>query len=300
MARNRLQPSKAVWLSYNTESGWSEGVQFIICLSAPVLAFCPVDGAVHLIEEVKNARRVVPKAILASLVISLVTGLVFLLASMYSVSDFEALITSGSGFSLFTIWMQATGSPAVTYTLSGVVMALILVGNIACQQVAGMITWSLGLDGAFIFRGHLSRIHPKLNSPVWAQIFVFIVVALIGLLILFSPFGRQHSSVSLSISSHGELRSDFTYTAYNTIIGVASIAQQITLAAPIAFLMWRGRDEEVLPSSRPFRLSNWSGWLCNIVSILFMTVTTVFFLFPTVAHPDTTTMSAFSQPPLPF
>lgn len=57
MATDDLRPSRAVWPSFNTKSSWSEGVQFVISLSAPVLAFCPVDRAVHSIEA-KNARRI--------------------------------------------------------------------------------------------------------------------------------------------------------------------------------------------------------------------------------------------------
>jgi choline transport protein len=101
--QHHKQSSEVVWTSCTEVSGWSPGVQFLIVLSAPAIAFCPIDGAVHLVEEVKSASRVVPYTMMMSLVISFVTSLAFVLASLYCVTDFDAFFAAPSHFPLYEI-----------------------------------------------------------------------------------------------------------------------------------------------------------------------------------------------------
>jgi choline transport protein len=88
-------------------------MEFIIGLTSPVIAFCPMDGAVHLVDQVKQAPYIIPKTIMAALVISFVTSIAFTLAMLYCVSDFDAVLSTPSGFPLFEIWSQATSTNVI-------------------------------------------------------------------------------------------------------------------------------------------------------------------------------------------
>lgn len=261
-----LQSSSVVWTSYTQVSGWSPGVQFLIALSAPVIAFCPLDGAVHLVEEVRDAPRVVPRTIMAALGISFLTSFAFALSVLYSINDIDSVMASPSGFVLFDIWMQATKqSVAVVFTV--IALVLLPIGVIACMQVASMMTWSLGRDSLLPFGGFLGRIHPVLNVPGWSLLWNFCVMFLLGILYLISDL------------------------AYNSIIGVSVILQQIVLIIPVALLLYHRRSPAVMPRDRAFYLPEWAGWTCNIVTFCFTLVIPVFLLFPTVTPVSRLTMS---------
>ena len=184
------QPSSVIWTSYTTDSGWSPGVQVIIALASPIVSLCPLDGAVHLVEEVKDAPKVVPRTVLAALAIAFVTMLVFVLAMLYSITDFDAVIASPSGFPLFEIWTQATGVPAVPIVFTTVCLALLPIGTTVTLQVSSMMTWSLARDGGLAFNKHLTKIHTGLNAPVWSLLLNYAIIFLIGCVYLFSTIGE--------------------------------------------------------------------------------------------------------------
>ncbi|RVX75532.1 hypothetical protein B0A52_00885 [Exophiala mesophila] len=250
------QTSSYVWFATESGSGWSLGTQFMIGLAGPVIAFMPLDGAAHLVAEVNRPAIIVPKTIMASLVISFLSALVFVLAVLYSISDVMSVLTSPSGFILFELWRQATGStaPAIAFTISIIIM--LPIGSVACQQVASMMALSLGLDKALVFPDTWGTLNKRLNTPVNALLLNFALMFLVGILFLVSTL------------------------AYNALIGTAIVLQQITLVTPTAFLLYNRRSALALPPARPFKLPNLVGWTVNIVTVVALSVTTAFFFLP--------------------
>lgn len=183
------QDSETVWTTVTELSGWPAGMQFLIALTAPVVAFCPIDGAIHLVEEVKNAGKVVPRTILTALTISFVTSLAFILAMLYCISDFDAVLASPSGFPLFELWSQASSTTTVPIVFTSITMFLLPVGTIACTQVASMMTWCLSQDKGLPFDRYLTKTNKELNAPIWALVVNASIMFLIGCLYLFSSLG---------------------------------------------------------------------------------------------------------------
>jgi len=87
--------------------------------------------------------------------------------------------------------------------------------------------------------------------------------------------------------------------AYNSIIGVASILQQLTFFVPTVLLIYHRRSDNILPPTRSFQLPSWLGWICNIVTVLFTFITTSFMLLPATANPGVNSMSKNSSWPSP-
>ncbi|TPX07944.1 uncharacterized protein E0L32_010399 [Thyridium curvatum] len=265
------QSSEVVWTSSTEGSGWPTGVQVLIALASPTIAFCPIDGSVHLIEEVKNPRRVVPRAVIAAYVIASGTALLFVLSMLYSVSDYSSVLSTPSGFPPFEIWRQASNTGVVPIVFTAVCICLLPIGTTATLQVTSMMTWSLAGDGALAFKRHLSRVHPGLNAPVWALFLNLFLLFLIGCLYLFSNL------------------------AYNSIVGVAAILQQITFCVPAALLLWHRRSPDVLPRGKGMRLPGWVGWVANIGTIAFTFVSTSMMFFPPATNPDSSTMKSSTR-----
>lgn len=275
-------------------SGWSLGTQFMIALAGPVIAFMPLDGAAHLVAEVNRPAVVVPRTILASLIISFLSSLVFALAVLYSISDVTSVLTTPSGFVLFELWRQATGltAPAIAFTVAIIIM--LPIGSVACQQVASMMALSLGLDEALVFPGTWATVNKRLNTPVNALLLNFTLMFLVGILFLVSTLGMSLNSLIIVIS-HQKLISNSI--AYNALIGTAIVLQQTTLAIPTVCLLYNRRSEAALPPTRPFRLPNIVGWAANIVTVVALSVTTVFFFFPASRPVTAKSMSKLHHEP---
>jgi choline transport protein len=103
----------------------------------------------------------------------------------------------------------------------------------------------------------LSRMHPRFGVPVWALLVNTVIVFILGCLYLASA------------------------TAFNAIISVGVILQQISFAFPAALLLWRRRSSKYLPMGRSFTLGIF-GWVANSLTVVLGIVSLIFYDFPTI------------------
>lgn len=93
-----FQPNVHVWAKFLNDSGWtSGGVAFLTGLVSPNYMYAGIDGALHLAEECKDAARVVPRALLSTLVIGFGTSFAFLVTMLYCTDDLKAVVASATG-----------------------------------------------------------------------------------------------------------------------------------------------------------------------------------------------------------
>lgn len=83
-----------VWTSFINETGWPDGVCFMIGLLPCFFMFGGLDGALHLSEEANSPRKVVPRVTVGIVVVGFCTAFPFAIAIMYSISDFTAILGS--------------------------------------------------------------------------------------------------------------------------------------------------------------------------------------------------------------
>lgn len=104
--------SEFVWTTFINNTGWkSNAVVFLTGLANPNFMFAGIDGAVHLAEEVADAAKFVPRALMSTVVIGFVTAFGFSLSMLYSLNDFDKVVNSLTGWVtpiLFTLHPQIT------------------------------------------------------------------------------------------------------------------------------------------------------------------------------------------------
>lgn len=132
------------------------------------------------------------------------------------------------------------------------------------QQTASRLTWSFARDNAILGSCWLNQISPKQEVPIFALIFNYAIMFIIGCIYLGST------------------------SAFNAFIGTGLILQQITYAFPAALLMYRGRSSIWLPQTRYFKLPSVLGWIANMVTVFVAVFVLIFYTFP-VAMPVTGT-----------
>lgn len=269
------QSAEFVWTQFSDESGWSPGISFLTGLISPNYMYSGIDGAIHLAEECKDPERVVPRALLSTLIIGFITSFIFAVSMTYCIGNFATVVSTPTGYVYFVnsvmlsltqtnsvpiyeIWIQATRSHTAATVFMVLLFIAAVVALIAVQQTASRLTWSLGRDNAFFGSQFLGRMHSSLQVPVWSLIFNNFVVFIIGFIYLGSS------------------------TAFNAFIGTGLILQQITFAFPAVLLLYRRRSAKYLPVHRPFKLPRICGWTVNIVTVTFAVIVVVFYNFPVV------------------
>ncbi|KAK5047013.1 hypothetical protein LTR84_006955 [Exophiala bonariae] len=244
-----------VWTTFINETGWPDGVCFMIGLLPPFFMFGGLDGALHVAEEANNAHRVVPRVTVGVVVVGFCTAFPFAIAIMYSISDFTAIVGS-SGYIPFEINRQGLRSDegALAVLIAGIVLGFFILN--AVFQASSRTVWAFARDNGFVFSSTIGRVHQRFEVPVWALLLNWLVFGILGVLILASSI------------------------AFNAILSSTVVHQLLSYLIPISLLIFQRRSDKYLPSGRSLALPNWLGWTVNCVVVLCIPVLVTFFAFP--------------------
>ncbi|GES64997.1 choline transport protein [Aspergillus terreus] len=250
--------SKEVWSHFvNGSGGWPDGISFLTGLSTPQFMLSGLDATLHLAEECLEPERIVPKAVVVTVIVGFFTAFPFAIGIIYSWADVSASLDTPTGYPIYYIWEKATQSPAAATVFMAATFVVSCVALNAVHQTSSRLTWSFARDEALFFSRKLVSVSPSLGVPVYSIILDGVLVGLVGIVYVCSS------------------------TAFNAFIGSTVMVAQISFAVPAALLLVRRRSSTFLPPTRPFRLPNIVGYVVNVMTIVWAIVITVFFCFPT-------------------
>ncbi len=163
--------------------------------AAAVLAFFAFIGfedIVNMAEEVDNPTRVMPRAILYSLVI---TSLLYAVVSYAAVRAVPLEMLGKSEQPLALVWTQTQGGSAVFLSLIAVAAALN--GVLAQIVMASRVMFGLGKHTSWlsVFR----HTHPKLGTPVLATVLVGFGVVVGALTLPVADLAEVTATLLLSV-----------------------------------------------------------------------------------------------------
>ncbi|KAH9231230.1 hypothetical protein K456DRAFT_1751689 [Colletotrichum gloeosporioides 23] len=233
--------SSFVFTEFINSSGWTnDGVSWLVGLISAVYPFLGYDAACHMAEEIPNATRNVPIAMVGSVVANGLMGLVYVVVLLFSTGSLETLLATPTGFPFMQIYLDATKSRA-----GATVMSLTLI-TVAIAATVGCITSA----------SRTLHVHKDLQVPVRAIAVVTIMQLLLGFLYL------------------GNI------TAFNAVLSMAIIGIYLSYSIPIAYMLLVGRNRLTRKEYGPFRLGGFLGPVLNVVSLVWMTVVIMFSTFP--------------------
>ncbi|GKU11268.1 unnamed protein product, partial [Fusarium langsethiae] len=110
--------AKQVFTDFNNETGWSDGVAWILGLLQSALSLIGFDVVLHLTEEMPNPSRDAPRAMLLAVVIGGITGFVFILVILFCLTDPATVLASSTGMPIVEMFLQSTKSRAAATILA--------------------------------------------------------------------------------------------------------------------------------------------------------------------------------------
>lgn len=220
-------------------SGWPAGWSFCVGLLHAAYATSSTGMIISMCEEVERPATQVPKAMVITIIINAVGGLLFLVPLMFVLPDLAMLVALPSGQPVPTIIKSAVGSSGAAIALLSPLMVLAILCGVACTTAASRCTWAFARDGAIPGSKWWKQVHPTLDLPVNAMMLSMAIQIALGLIY----FG--------------------SYTAFLAFSGVGVITLTVSYAAPIAVSMLEGRAHV---KGAKFSLGRF-GWFCNTVAI---------------------------------
>ena len=190
-------------------------------------------------EEVQEPSTQVPKAMVGTIVINTICGLLFLIPLVFVLPDIDELVALASGQPVPSIIKSAVGSSGGAFGLLVPLLVLAIICGVGCTTAASRCTWAFARDGA-IPASHLwKKVNVKLDVPLNAMMLSMVVQIILGVIY----FGSS--------------------AAFNAFSGVGVICLTTSYAAPIAVSVAEGRQA--------IREGNFYlgpiGLVCNIVAI---------------------------------
>jgi amino acid transporter len=155
-------------------------------------AFLGFEDMVNVAEEVKDVQRVLPQAILATLVC---TGVIYLLLTLVVVLSVDPRQIAESDAPLAFLYHSLTGGSTTWISLVGV----LAMTNGGLVQVIKASRLFYGLADQGQLPAWLARIHPERHTPVAATLAVIVGVVVLSLSAPISQLAEATSLVTLGV-----------------------------------------------------------------------------------------------------
>lgn len=220
------------------------------------------DAACHLSEELPRPSRNVPLAMIGSVGINGIIGLVYAIVLLFSLGDLNDLLQSKTGFPFMQLFLKVTQSKAGASILALLISSVAVAANAAGMTSVSRTAWAFARDNGLPGSHFFSVVNPTLKFPVRMVLATGFLQILLGLIYLGSS------------------------TAFNAVLSMAILGMYASYFSPIIFMLVYGRR-----SSSPilrelgmgmFNLGPRWGPVVNIVALLWLLLAMVFSAFPTV------------------
>jgi amino acid transporter len=226
------------------------GSTFLAAMFMSLFVIYGFDTASTLAEETKDPRRAAPKAVLFSVVGAFIIGGVFLLGVLVAIPNLGTAVKDDYGPAQIIEANFSTGF-ATVYLL--VVSAAIFVCCLSILAATIRLCFGMSRDNQLPGSKFLSRVSPRLHTPVWSCVAVAAISAI--------PFWQYSGAGIIAIAATGMI-----YLSY--------------FLGNIVIMRARARG---WPKRRaPFRLGRW-GLLVNIIALLYGGAMLVNFAWPRAA-----------------
>ncbi|KAK1910173.1 hypothetical protein P3342_006446 [Pyrenophora teres f. teres] len=264
IAKNGRRSAEYVFTEFDpSNSGWVPGWSFMVGLLHAAYATSSTGMIISMCEEVREPATQVPKAMVATVALNTVGGLLFLIPLVFVLPDQAMLAALASGQPVPVILRDAVGSPGGAMGLLVPLLVLGLLCGIGCTTAASRATWAFSRDGAIPGYKLWKKVNPKLDVPLNAMMLSMAVQLILGLIY----FGAA--------------------AAFNAFSGVGVICLTLSYAAPIFGSLVTGRKQV---KEGAFHLGP-LGTFCNVVALAWSALATPLFCMPTFRAVTSATMN---------
>jgi choline transport protein len=135
-----------VYGQFINETGWPDGIAWLLGLLQGGLGLTGFDATAHMIEEIPNAVIEGPKIMIYCVAIGTFTGFIFLSCLLFVSGPIDAVISSSAGPLGQIIW-NATGSRTGTVCLLIFPLVCMLFATTSIMTTSSRMTYAFARDG---------------------------------------------------------------------------------------------------------------------------------------------------------
>lgn len=115
-------------------------------------------------EEIKDAGKTVPRAMIGAYIMNGALGVVFLISYMFMITDVQAALDDATGYPHMWVFAQAVSTGGVI-ALNAIPTVLIFAGTLTYNLSTSRQTWAFARDRGLPFSSWIGHVDPKLQVP---------------------------------------------------------------------------------------------------------------------------------------
>lgn len=178
----RTADAYTVFFTFTDGGGWGNtGLSCLVGILSPVFGFIGPDSATHMAEELRNASKTLPRAMIATMLINGALGFVMLVTFCMVLGDPDNVLSTPTHQPFIQVFYNTVQSKA-----GATVMTCIIIVTIGCGVVNNIATssrqlWAFARDKGVPFSGWFSVVSSG-GIPANALIFSYIFAILLSLI----------------------------------------------------------------------------------------------------------------------
>ncbi|EGR44120.1 amino acid transporter [Trichoderma reesei QM6a] len=258
--------ARAVFTNFSDGGGWgSLGGSTLVGVLAGILPLLGADAAVHMSEELRDASRTLPRAMISTTIFNGAFGWIMVITFAFCIGDLEEVISSPTGYPFMQVFYNTTKSASSATAMSVFIVAMSVFSNLTMVATASRQLFAFARDHALPFSPWFSNIRAGWDVPFNAILTTFLFSALLSLINIGSA------------------------VALNSITSLATTSLLSSYIVSTGCMIWRRWTERSLLPSR-FSLGRW-GLVVNIASEAFLVVIFVLAFMPGNPNPTPAEMN---------
>jgi choline transport protein len=125
-----------VFGSFQDNAGWGNvGLACLVGQLAPIFSLLGADAAAHLSEELRDASKVLPRAMIANAIVNGSLGLVMLVTFCFCLGDVESVLKTSTGQPHIQIMYNVTQSIAGATALASINTTMVSASSFSARAI---------------------------------------------------------------------------------------------------------------------------------------------------------------------
>lgn len=259
-------PHALVWNNFQDGGGWgSIGLACLVGMLTNVGAFVGSDAAAHMSEELRNASKVLPRAMLTTVISNGCLGFVMLVTLLYTIGDLESVLGTATGYPIIQVFYNATLSNGGATGLTCILVVLNIANNLTNTAGASRQLFAFARDRGVPGNSFIGKVPAGWDVPVNSVITTAIFACCLHCINIGSAI------------------------AFNVIISIGTVALGSSYLVCIGCITYRRIACLGLLDSR-FSLGKF-GLPINVIALLANLMFLIFAFFPPIKNPGTASMN---------
>ncbi|CAF1378195.1 unnamed protein product [Rotaria sordida] len=161
--------ASSIFTLFNNDTGWSnKGYVILIGLLQAQLCLCGYDASAHMTEETKKADVAGAWGMIAAILVSTVVGWLVLVAFLLSIHDYQATMTTPTGFPVTQILLDNFGRELTIFFMSLLLVACWF-GGLASVTTNSRMIYAFSRDHAMIAQENMGIITLNKMNCQWTE-----------------------------------------------------------------------------------------------------------------------------------